>query len=117
MSTCETFSTEVRPARNRTLPALGAAVLAAVVARYQVWKNRRSVARLLEWDAHMLGDIGLTEGDVYSALATRANEDASTQLQMRSLERRFANEAQAHDRRVHAAQMRASGSARYQRKA
>jgi uncharacterized protein YjiS (DUF1127 family) len=115
MSTCETYSASVRPARTRSVVAFGAAALAIVVARYQVWKNRRSVARLLEWDAHMLADIGLTEGDVYSALATRADEDASTQLQMRSLERRYANQAQARDRMAHSAVLRV-GSAQYRRK-
>lgn len=116
MSTCETYSASARPTRTRSVAAFGAAALAIVVARYQVWKNRRSVARLLEWDAHMLADIGLTQGDVYSALATRADEDASTQLQMRSLERRYAGQAQARDRMAHAALLRV-GSGQYRRKA
>lgn len=115
MSTYETYSASARPARPRSFVAFGAAALAIVVARYKVWKNRRSVARLLEWDAHMLADIGLTEGDVYSALATRADEDASTQLQMRSLERRYASQAQARDRMAHAALL-SVGSAQYRRK-
>jgi uncharacterized protein YjiS (DUF1127 family) len=115
MSTFETYSASARPARTRSFAAFGAAAFAIVVARFKVWKNRRSVARLLEWDAHMLADIGLTEGDVYSALATRADEDASTQLQMRSLERRYASQAQARDRMAHAALL-SVGSAQYRRK-
>jgi len=93
----------------------GANAVAALVARVRVWQNRRAVARLLDWDARMLSDIGLTEGDVYSALATRADEDASVQLSMRSLERRYANQAQAWERLAHAQQWRRS-SPSYQRK-
>ncbi|BCP52451.1 hypothetical protein K32_10680 [Kaistia sp. 32K] len=116
MSTCETYSTSARPTRSRSFAAIGMVVIANVVARFRVWQNRRSVARLLEWDAHMLADIGLTEGDVYSALASRANEDASTQLQMLSLERRYASQAQARERVAHATLLRV-GSAQYRRKA
>ena len=115
MSTFETFSASARPTRARSVAAFGTAVVAMVVARYRVWRNRRSVARLLEWDAHMLADIGLTQGDVYSALATRADEDASSQLQMRSLERRYASQAQARDRMAHAALLRV-GSGQSRRK-
>jgi uncharacterized protein YjiS (DUF1127 family) len=115
MTTCETYSTSARVVPTRSFAALGAAFLAIVAVRYRVWKNRRAVARLLEWDAHMLADIGLTEGDVYSALATRSDEDASTQLQMRSLERRYAQQAQARDRLSHAALLHV-GSAQYRRR-
>lgn len=116
MTTFETFTPEARPSRGRTILVVGANLLMAVVTRVRVWKNRREVARLLEWDAHMLGDIGLTQGDVYSALATRADEDASVQLSMRSLERRYASHAQARDRLAHAAELRGP-AARYERKA
>lgn len=116
MTTFETFTPHARPSRGRLIATIGANAIVALVTRVRVWKNRRSVARLLEWDAHMLGDIGLTQGDVYSALATRADEDASVQLSMRSLERRYASQAQARDRLMHAAEMRGA-SARYQRKA
>ena len=116
MTTFETFTPHARPSRGRTIVLIAAQVATALVTRVRIWKNRRSVARLLDWDARMLSDIGLTHGDVYSALSTRADEDASVQLSMRSLERRYANQAQAKDRLVHARELRGS-SARYQRKA
>lgn len=116
MTTFETYTPHARMSRGRQILAIGAGAAAVLVARFRIWKNRRSVARLLQWDAHMLRDIGLTEGDVYSALATRADQDASVQLSMRSLERRYANHAQAKDRLAHAAELRGP-AARYERKA
>ena len=38
-------------------------------ALWQAVRNRRSVAKLLEWDDRMLRDIGLTQSDVRSAMA------------------------------------------------
>ncbi|WEK52247.1 MAG: DUF1127 domain-containing protein [Candidatus Kaistia colombiensis] len=116
MTIFETFAPHARTSRGRAIVTIGAGAVAALVTRFRIWKNRRSVARLLQWDAHMLRDIGLTEGDVYSALATRADQDASVQLSMRSLERRYAHRAQAKDRLAHAAELRGPG-ARYRRKA
>jgi uncharacterized protein YjiS (DUF1127 family) len=116
MTTYETFSTETRPSRGRAVVALVNGLAAPILARVRIWKNRRSVARLLTWDDRMLGDIGLTQGDVYSALATRADEDASMQLSMLSLERRFAHQADMRDRLNRGAELRVS-SARYRRKA
>ncbi len=112
MTTFETFTTETRrPTRNR-IAAVVVHLAATAVARVRVWHNRRQVARLLGWDAHMLRDIGLTPGDVTSALAVRADEDASVQLSMLSLERRYAAKAQARERLAHGAELRAGG-ARY----
>jgi uncharacterized protein YjiS (DUF1127 family) len=109
MTTFETFSATHPSTRARTVAALFAAVVAPAVARYRVWKNRRSVARLLAWDERMLSDIGLTQGDVYSAMATAPADDPSVQLSMLSLERRFAREAQFRDRLSRAAELRARG--------
>ncbi|MBN9027353.1 MULTISPECIES: DUF1127 domain-containing protein [Kaistia] len=116
MTTFETYTPHARVSRGRQILTIGAGVAGALVTRFRIWKNRRSVARLLQWDAHMLRDIGLTEGDVYSALASRADQDASVQLSMRSLERRYANRAQAQDRLAQAAELRGP-AARYERKA
>jgi uncharacterized protein YjiS (DUF1127 family) len=107
MTTFETYSTETRTPRARTILAIVAAAGAAVVTRIRVWKNRRDVARLLEWDAHMLSDIGLTQGDVYCAMAARVDEDPSVQLSMFAMERRFAHQAQVRDRLSRAAELRA----------
>jgi uncharacterized protein YjiS (DUF1127 family) len=63
------------------------------------YRNRRQVARLLSWDAHMLRDIGLTPGDVSSALASPLAEDPSCRLDALARERRRAVEAGARERR------------------
>jgi uncharacterized protein YjiS (DUF1127 family) len=104
MTTFETVSKDT----SKGWPIFGvvAIIAATIVTRLRVWQNRRSVARLLKWDTHMLGDIGLTQGDVYAAMSTRLDEDASTQLAMLSMERRFAGRAQARDRLNHAAELR-----------
>jgi uncharacterized protein YjiS (DUF1127 family) len=70
--------------------ALVGSAAAHLAARWQAARNRRSVARLLEWDARMLKDIGLTEGDVRSAMAAPASEDPSQRLRALSAERRAA---------------------------
>ena len=41
-------------------------------ALWRATQNRRSVAKLLEWDDRMLKDIGLTQGDVLSVMALPA---------------------------------------------
>ena len=66
-----------------------------------VWRsahNRRSVAKLLEWDDRMLRDIGLTRGDVCAAMAVPAGKDPSNHLGELSSERRQALRAEARER-------------------
>lgn len=106
MTTFETFTTETRPSGGNRILAVVASACAAAMLRVRVWKNRRQVARLLGWDDHMLRDIGLTQGDVYSAMATGVDEDASVHLSMLSLERRFAHKAQLRERLAQAAELR-----------
>ncbi len=115
MTTFDTFSTESRPAAGNKAAAFLAGVVAAAAQRIRVWNNRRQVARLLGWDEHMLRDIGLTQGDVYCAMATRVDEDASMQLSMLSLERRFARNADMRERLSHGAELHV-GTARYRAK-
>ena len=81
--------------RLRLAVEAGFARLAAV---WGAARNRRSIARLLEWDDHMLRDIGLTPGDVRSALATPLGDDPSLRLGSLSLERRRAVRAVAKER-------------------
>ena len=71
---------------------------ARIVALWRSAQNRRRVIRLLEWDDHMLRDIGLTAGDVHSALASPAGHDPSSRLSALALERRKAVRAEAHER-------------------
>jgi uncharacterized protein YjiS (DUF1127 family) len=66
-----------------------------------VWRmarNRRSVAKLLEWDERMLRDIGLTRGDVCAVMALPSGQDASYRLSELSGERRAAIRAEARER-------------------
>jgi uncharacterized protein YjiS (DUF1127 family) len=63
-------------------------------------RNRRQVAKLLSWDAHMLRDIGLTPGDVRSAMAGPLHEDPSYRLDTLARERRSAFRATARERRA-----------------
>ncbi len=72
--------------------------LARLVALWRTARNRRAVVRLLEWDAHMLRDIGLTPGDVRSALASPLGDDPSYRLGAMSIERRRAVQAAAEER-------------------
>jgi uncharacterized protein YjiS (DUF1127 family) len=61
-------------------------------------QNRRSVAKLLEWDERTLRDIGLTRGDVCSVMALPSGQDPSYRLSELSSERRAALRADARER-------------------
>jgi len=87
------------PSISEKLRALAEAGAARVVALWTAVKNRRSVNQLLEWDDRMLSDIGLTQGDVRSALVARLSEDPSDRLGAFSGERRTAARAQAREHR------------------
>jgi hypothetical protein len=66
-------------------------------------QNRRSVAKLLSWDEYQLRDIGITQNDVQSALASPLGDDPSFRLGVMSTERRAAFRARAEelrDRRI-----------------
>ena len=69
-----------------------------LIALWRAARNRRSVARLLELDAHMLRDIGLVPGDVHAALAAPMGHDPSSHLHAMALERRMAVRAAAGER-------------------
>jgi uncharacterized protein YjiS (DUF1127 family) len=79
---------------------LATAAIARVAGLWRAARNRRSVARLLDWDDRMLRDIGLTAGDVRAVMALPASEDPSTRLGMLAGERRAAIRAQALERAV-----------------
>ncbi len=90
---------------------LAQAGFARLAATWRSVRNRRSVASLLEWDDRMLGDIGLTAGDVRSALASPLGDDPSYRLGVMSVERRAAFRATAQEARreaMRAQQMRTS---------
>jgi uncharacterized protein YjiS (DUF1127 family) len=68
-----------------------------ILVRFRAWQNRRAVAGLLEFDERMLRDIGVTRGDVASALALPSSQDPSLRLAVISVERRSARRAQARE--------------------
>eukprot|EP01037_Dinobryon_pediforme_P039532 gene39532-48193_t len=75
--------------------AHGPAVLKNV---WRSWRNRGPVLRMLEMDDCMLRDIGLTRGDIHSALASPMAIDPSTRLRVMAVERRAGMRAQAKER-------------------
>ena len=56
----------------------------------RAYSHRRAINRLLYLDAHTLRDMGITQGDVHSALSRRLTEDPSEHLQALAHERRVA---------------------------
>jgi uncharacterized protein YjiS (DUF1127 family) len=77
---------------------VGFALLTWVADTWRLASNRRSVAKLLEWDERMLRDIGLTRGDVCSVMALPSGQDPSYRLSELSGERRAALRAEARER-------------------
>lgn len=80
--------------RSARLAALAKAVVATVTAAWRARRNRRVVRDLLAFDDHLLGDIGLTRGDVAAALSTGGLADPSTRLRILAVERRAGARAQ-----------------------
>lgn len=77
---------------------IAAAAFQRAVDYVEAVRNRRQVAKLLSWDAHMLRDIGLTQGDVHAAMASPLREDPSYRLDRMAQERRHAAHATARER-------------------
>ena len=86
--------------RSHPVAALIEGGIRQVAALWTAFRNRRSVARLLSWDEHMLRDIGLTQHDVRSALASRVNDDPMRQLGAFARERRAAQRLTQRERRA-----------------
>ncbi len=61
-------------------------------------RNRRSVKLLVAWDDRMLNDIGLTRGDVVSAMSGSIGDDPGYRLSALASERRRAERAAAQQR-------------------
>ncbi len=83
--------------RGLLLPFVSA-VLQHAVALVEAVRNRRQVAKLLSWDSRMLRDIGLTPGDVRSAMASPFGDDPSCRLDTMARERRNALHQAARER-------------------
>ncbi|MEX0853616.1 MAG: DUF1127 domain-containing protein [Bauldia sp.] len=96
MATTEFTTSPAGPVAR--LVALAETGLARALAVWRARRNRRSVASLLEWDGRMLKDIGLTPGDVRSAMSGPAWQDPSNQLRALFGERRVGIRAAAWER-------------------
>lgn len=70
-----------------------------VLQRLEALVDRRRLGKLMEFDDRMLADIGVTRGDVASALA--GDRLASEALALRACERRHADRARLRDRGQH----------------
>jgi uncharacterized protein YjiS (DUF1127 family) len=98
MATTEFDISQLRsPLRERIVVA-AATVRARIAGTWRAMRNRRAVAGLLDWDPHMLKDIGLTAGDVRSAMSGPLMEDPSYRLGVLSVERRAGIRAAARER-------------------
>jgi uncharacterized protein YjiS (DUF1127 family) len=66
-----------------------AGILYTVIRKAQealaAWNHRRQIATLVEFDDHMLSDIGLTRRDVQEALDLPFSHDPGRELQYRAL--------------------------------
>jgi uncharacterized protein YjiS (DUF1127 family) len=112
MSTSE--SAFPKPLRGRALrlPALLAGrAIDAVCASIAVWRNRRIVGELRGLDEHLLRDIGLSRGDVESALSEPFYRDSSWRLAERALEARQCDRARAKDAQRWAALLQSAETA------
>jgi uncharacterized protein YjiS (DUF1127 family) len=98
MATTTEFSHTELPTSAHGLRHVFEASASRVVALWNAVKNRRSVNRLTDWDDRMLSDIGLTRGDVHSALASSFADDPSYRLSAFSGERKSAARAQVRER-------------------
>ena len=91
------FRQEPTPLSERLL-AVGFSVAVRLAQVWQAARNRRAVAKLLQWDDRMLRDIGLTQGDVTAVMALPRGADPSRRLRYLSVERRAAIRADAAER-------------------
>jgi uncharacterized protein YjiS (DUF1127 family) len=98
MATAEFDISQLRsPLRERIIVA-AATALTRIAGTWRAMRNRRAVAGLLDWDSHMLKDIGLTSGDVRSAMSGPLMVDPSYRLSVLSVERRAGLRAAARER-------------------
>ncbi len=61
---------------------------AAFVERFREWRRRRSLREMLEFDPHILDDIGYEREDIRQALALPFDRNAAASLQRHARERR-----------------------------
>ncbi len=72
-----------RPARASVVPVaieILSAFSNSVSNAWTAWRNRREIRHLLEFDDHMLADIGLSRSDVLAAMMSDPFDDPSNRL-------------------------------------
>jgi uncharacterized protein YjiS (DUF1127 family) len=75
-------------ALNRAL-SVGEAPGGSFISRlFRNWLARRAVARLADYDDHMLSDIGLSREDIYCAIRQPLSVNAALILEDRQRQRR-----------------------------
>ena len=98
MATTEFDISQLRSPLRERIAAAAATAFARIAGTWRAMRNRRAVASLLDWDSHMLKDIGLTAGDVRSAMSGPLSADPSYRLSVLSVERRAGFRAAARER-------------------
>ncbi len=98
MATTEFDVSQLRSSARERVVAATATAFARMIGTWRAMRNRRVVAQLLDWDSAMLKDIGLTTGDVRSAMSGPLLEDPSYRLSVLSVERRASLRAAARER-------------------
>ncbi len=81
------------PFQNNGHRELDFAIARLVGGLKRIWsaiQARRSINQLLKWDDRMLGDIGITRGDVVSSLSGSITEHPGLRLSRLANERRTA---------------------------
>ncbi len=84
------------PKRNRLVSTL--AWIGKAMMRYL--ETRQAIRKLSQLDDHLLSDIGLSRGDVRSAVAYGAGADATTRLRILAVERRAKERQEYHNRYI-----------------
>lgn len=87
LTTTTTTPRIARAAKARPAPS-HEGPLARAQRYWRAWRNRRAIAELMALDAYELSDIGVTRGEVASALALPLSQDPSTHLAEGIAERR-----------------------------
>ncbi|MFS2324001.1 DUF1127 domain-containing protein [Brucella sp. H1_1004] len=55
-------------------------VFASAMRRWTLFRNRRHVGHLNQLDSYLLKDIGVHDGDIYTAIHTRVTDDPTRVL-------------------------------------
>lgn len=83
MTATSKFTTIHLPAKSGQVSSFAQMVKVAITSalrRWTLYRGRRQVMHLSEFDDHLLRDIGLRREDVYTAIHYRGHEDPTRML-------------------------------------